>query len=102
MGTGGNTDTDTDTDTKTKTDENINEDMNVNMNAKGNVNENENLNSNNSAECLKAEKEIQLKVHYAFRDFQKKMVRAQRKQQQAMVSTSSVYVFEQQNGQKQK
>jgi len=74
----------------------------VKGNVKGNDNVNVSLKSNNSASYTKAEKEIQSKVHYAFRDFKKKMIRAQQKQQQLQVSTSSTYVFEQQNGQKRK
>ena len=89
---------------------NVNVNMNMNMNVKQNENvnvkQNENvnmsLNSNRSADYFKAEEEIQLKVHYAFRDFKKKMIRAQQKQQQLQVSTSSTYVFEQQDGQKRK
>merc|ERR1712238_90480 len=73
-------------------------------NVKGNenVNVNVSLKSNNNASYFKAEKEIQLKVHHAFRDFKKKMIQAQHKQQQLQVSTSSTHVFEQQYGQKRK
>ena len=94
IGTNAGTDTDTDTDTN----ENPNVNVNVNMNVKGIENLNVNLNSNDSASYFKAEKEIQSKVHYAFRDFKKKMIRGQQKQQQLQVNTSSTYVFEQQDG----
>lgn len=43
------------------------------------------------------DKEIQSKVHYAFRDFRKKMIRPQ---QAPVNNTSSTYVFARQDGQK--
>ena len=86
----------------TNSNRNTNDNVNVNVNVKKNENVNMSVNSNRSADYFKAEEEIQLKVHYAFRDFKKKMIRAQQKQQQLQVSTSSTYVFEQQDGQKRK
>ena len=70
--------------------------MNVKVKGKKNKNKKSNvsLNSNNSAEYFKAEKEIQSKVHYAFCDFKKKIIRAQQKQQQLQVGASSTSVFE--------
>ena len=93
---GGNTDTDR------TTNENKNENTKMKMNVKGNKIVNVSLNSNNGASYFKAEKEIQLKVHHAFRDFKIKMIRTQQKQQQLQVSTSSTHVFKQQNRQKRK
>ena len=46
-----------------------------------------------------ADKEIQQKVHYAFRDFRKKMLKTP---QNLQVNTSSTYAFERQDGQKRK
>ena len=96
--TGANTDTFSDKNTNKNTYEN----MNVNVKRNENENVNVSLNPNNSAEYSKAETEIQSKVHNAFLDFKKKIIRAQQKQQQLQVSTSSTYVFQQQNGQKRK
>jgi len=53
----------------------------------------------NSARCIEADKEIQTKVHYAFRDFKKKMMKPQ---QNVQLNTSSTYAFERQDGQKRK
>lgn len=44
------------------------------------------------------DKEIRSKIHYAFRDFRKKMM----KKQKVIVNTSSTYAFERQDGQKRK
>ena len=84
----------TDIDTNRNTNKNRNGNVYVNMNVKENKNVNLILNSNNSVSYTKAEKEIQSKVHYAFRDFKKKMIRTQQKQQQLQVSASSTSVFE--------
>lgn len=46
-----------------------------------------------------ADKEIRSKVHYAFRDFKKKMMKIQ---QNVQVNNSSTYAFEHQDGQKRK
>ena len=59
------------------------------------------LNKNTNATsttCLEVDKQIQLKVHNAFRDFKKKMMRAQQKQLQ--FNARSAYAFERQDGQK--
>jgi hypothetical protein len=45
------------------------------------------------------DKEIQTKVHYAFRDFRKKMMKIQ---QNRIENTSSTYAFERQDGQRRK
>ena len=45
------------------------------------------------------DKEIQRKIHYAFRDFRKKLLRTQQK---LVVNSSSTYAFERQDGQKRK
>jgi len=65
-----------------------------------NANVNSNVNANMNAKYFEANKEIQSKVHYAFRDFKKKIMRAQQKQQRIQVNTSSTYAFERQDGQK--
>jgi len=51
------------------------------------------------ADTAEIDKEIQSKVHYAFRDFRKKMIRPQ---QELITNTSSTYVFARQDGQKRK
>lgn len=53
----------------------------------------------NGSPNQESDKELQSKVHYAFRDFRKKMLRLQ---QERIVNPSSTYAFAQQDGQKRK
>ena len=57
------------------------------------------MSKENSKAHLEINKEIQRKIHYAFRDFRKKLLKTQQK---LVVSTSWTYAFERQDGQKRK
>jgi hypothetical protein len=49
---------------------------------------------------IRSEDEIRIKIHYAFRDFRKKMLRTQQKQQKVQTVTNLNSLFEHQDGQK--